>query len=107
MTELLTGHEYYRAYLHKYGHNVDESYPECRNEKETVKHVFFSWPKYVNQRNCLHRTVGFQVTLDNIVNLMISSYYNWYAKCVFARGVFTQQRFTERSRSAELEGNTH
>ena len=66
-------HGCYRAYLYKYGHDIAEACPECRNERETAEHVFFTCPRYVNQRNCLERTMGFQVTPDNIVNLMLIS----------------------------------
>ena len=33
LTQLLTGHECYRAYLYKYGYDVGEACPECRNER--------------------------------------------------------------------------
>ena len=38
LTQLLTGHGCYRAYLYKYGHDVAEACPECRNERETAEH---------------------------------------------------------------------
>ena len=36
LTQLLTGHGCYRAYLHKYAHKVGETCPEYRNERETA-----------------------------------------------------------------------
>ena len=86
LTQLLTSHGCYRyiyihiqIYFYKYGHDVAEAYPECRNERETAEHVFFTCPRYVDQRNYLERTMGFQVTPDNIVNLMLISCDNWNA----------------------------
>ena len=58
MTQLLTGHRWYRAYGRDimYGHDIGEAYPECRRERETAKHVFFTCPRYV-ERNCLERII--------------------------------------------------
>ena len=73
ITQSLTGHGCYREYLYKYGHDVDEACPECRNERETAENVFFTWSLYVDQRNYLMRTIEFKVTPDNIVHLMLNS----------------------------------
>ena len=86
-----------------YGRDVDEACSECRNERETAEHVFFTCPRYINQRNRLERTMGLRETPDNIVNLMLSSCDNWNPVCVFARRVLMQQRLTERARSAKFE----
>ena len=83
--QFLTGHGCYRVYLHKYGHDVGEACAECRNERETAMYVFFTCPRYVDQPNCLERTIGFQITLDYIVNLQSTSFDNWKALCIFAR----------------------
>ena len=42
-------HRCYKAYLYKYGNDVDEMCLECRNERETAQHVFFTCPKYVDR----------------------------------------------------------
>ena len=106
LTQLSTGYGCYTAYLYKYGHDVVEACPECRNERERAEHVFFTCPRYVNQRNCLERTMGFQVTPDDIVNLMLISCDNWNAVCVYAKRVLKRLRLAERTRSAELESST-
>ena len=49
LTQLLTGNGCYRAYLYKYGYDVDEACPECRNKKETAKHTFFACPGYIDE----------------------------------------------------------
>ena len=53
LIQLLAGHGCDRAYLYKYGHDVCEASPECRNEREMAEHVFFTCPRCVDQRNCL------------------------------------------------------
>ena len=58
-------------------------------------------------RQWLEGTIEYQVTPDNVVNRMLTSYGNWNAVCVFARKVLMQFRLAERARSAELEGSTH
>ena len=106
LAQLLRGHGRHRAYLFKSGYDVDEACSECRNERKTAEHVFFTCPLYVDQRNCLERTIGFQVTSDNIVHLMLTSCDNFNAVCVFAKKVLMQERLAKRERSAELEGST-
>ena len=88
-------HAHYRTYLYKYDHDVDEAWPECRNERETAEYVFFTCPRCVDQWNCLER-IGFQVTTNNIVNLMLTSCDNWSTVCVFTKRLSTQ-RLTEGS----------
>ena len=62
LSQLLTGHGCYRAFLYKYGHDVDEMCPIYQNTSETAEHVFFTCPRYELQRNLLERTIGTQVT---------------------------------------------
>ena len=97
------GHGCYKVYLHKHDHDVEEACPKRRNENETARHVFFTCPQYVNQRNWLERTIELKATPDNIVNLMLISCDNWNAICAFVRSVLMQQRLTDRERSAKLE----
>ena len=52
-TQLLTDHRCYRAYLYKYNQDVDEACPVCHNEREIAEHIFFTYLRYVAQRNCL------------------------------------------------------
>ena len=73
LTQLFTGHRCCRVYLYKYGHVVDEACLECHNERDTAQHVFFTCSQNVKQRNCLERTIRFQVTSDNEVKLMLTS----------------------------------
>ena len=88
LIELLKGHGCYRPYLFKYDDVVDEAFSECHNERETAEHVFFTCPPYVDQRNCLERTIGLQVTPNNIV--LLTSCDNWYAVCGFAWRILTE-----------------
>ena len=58
------------------------------------------------QGNCLERIIEHQVTLYNIVILMLISYDNSNAACVFSRKVLIQQSLSVKASSAELEGRT-
>ena len=77
---------------HTHIHTPFRSCPECCNEREKAEHILFTCPRYVDQRNCLERRMGFQVTPDNIVNLMLIACDNWNAVSVFAMRLLTQQR---------------
>lgn len=106
LTQFLTGHGCYRTYLYKYGHDVDEACPSCLDTSETAEHIFFTCPRYEFRRNFLERTIGSQVTPDNVVNLMLTSRENWNAVCLFAKEVLVQQRIIERARTAEMDSST-
>ena len=69
---------------------------------ETADNVLFTCPQYINQRNCLEKKMGFQITPDDIVHLMLTSIDNWNAVCIFERRVLIQQRLAEREMSAKL-----
>ena len=103
---MLTGHGCYREYRYKYGHNEDKAGPEYRNERTRRSTFFFTFPQYIDQQNCLERKIGFQITPNNIVNLMLTSFNNWNLVCVFAKRVLAPQRLADRERSAELEDST-
>ena len=73
---------------------------------EIAEHVFFTCPRYINQRNYLETTMRFQVTPDNIVHLILSSCDNWNAVRAFARRVLMQQTLAEIAKLAELDGSS-
>ena len=56
-----------------------------------------------DQQNFLKMTIRFQITPDNIVNLMLTTCDNWNVVYVFARGVLRQQRLAERASVAGPE----
>ena len=87
---LLTGHGCYGAYLYKYGHDIDETCPTCRNTSETAEHVFFICPRFEFQWNFLERTISTQGIPDNVVNVMLSSCENLNAICFFAKEALIQ-----------------
>ena len=106
LTQVLTGHGCYKAYLYKYGHDVEEACRSCLDTSETAEHIFSTSPRYEYRRNFLESTIGSHVTLDNEVNLMLTSCENWSAVCLFAKEVLVQQRITERARTAEMDSST-
>ena len=46
LSQLLTGYGCCRAYLYKYGHDVNETCPIYQITSETADHVFLTCPRY-------------------------------------------------------------
>ena len=106
LTPSLAVHECYRPYLYKYGHDIDETCPSCRNTSETEEHIFFTCTRYEYRRNFLERTIGSQVTPDNVVNLMLTSCKNYYTVFIRDRSPNTLEDNRESPRTAEMDSST-
>lgn len=79
LTQMLSGHGYYRKYLYRAGKC---STPYCLYEEreivDDVEHTFFECSKWSDKRIELERSVGFLIP-ENIIDVMMQSEENWRA----------------------------
>lgn len=98
LTQLLSGHGCFRAYLHRFGHDETSvcayGCPTC----EDAEHVFFHCPRFMEERVMLSRTVGQWPDANNIVTIMLESEEAWNAVSNFAANIMKEQRRLERER---------
>lgn len=87
LTQLLTGHGYFREYLHRMG-KCDS--PLCIYEdgqEDTAKHTFFECTRWQDMRSQLEQTIGASLTVQSIVEIMIAKEENWWKIARYARDV--------------------
>ena len=53
LTQFLSGHGGYRAYLYRFGHDESPCCPRCGNVAENAEHVVFECPTFTAHRTRL------------------------------------------------------
>lgn len=99
LTQMLSGHGCFRSYLYRFKRDTDPYCPSCRGPvEEDANHVFFFCPRFGNERASLERSVGYFITAENIIEIMLVSLYNWETVCNFVKFVLLELRKQEELR---------
>lgn len=91
LTQLLTGHGCFGAYLHKMRKLAS---PECQygdSDFDDVLHTFFHCVRWEADRRDLETAVG-PISPDTLVHRMLSSPESWNAVSAFSRRVLKEKR---------------
>lgn len=96
LTQLLSGHGFFRAYLFRFKRANSPNCPHCRDIQEDVEHVFFQCPRFRECRDRLERFLGIAVTPDNVVDCMLQSTDFWSAIAKYAEEIIKTLRNIER-----------
>lgn len=97
LTQFLTDHGCFRKYLHRFKLDDNEDCPTC-NVAENAEHVFFTCPRYNNERDQLQEHLNKRITPDNIVNIMLNAADSWSSIEDYATTVLKKLRAEERQR---------
>lgn len=99
LTQFLSGHGCFKSYLHKFRHDVDADCPVCGVDvKEDPEHVFFNCPRFSAARVNVEQATGSGLRVENIIQVMLSSAYNWECVCNFVRSIIIELREQEEIR---------
>ena len=85
LTQLLSGHGVARYGLYKSNLARSPCCVFCR-QVDTTEHAYFDCGMFRNEKEDLDRKVG-RVTPDNIVEIILSSEYNWRSVCEYIKAV--------------------
>ena len=79
LTQFLTAHGYFNAYLNRMG-----LLDYCERIEDSAEHTFFECDRWSQERRALEVALGCNCTPDNIRSLMVHSEENWneIAACV-------------------------
>lgn len=77
VTQFLTGHGLFRAYLHKMGIVERPDSIHCGGNRDDVHHTFFLCDKWKEDKQSLEAKLLVEVTPDNIVDVMLSNEESW------------------------------
>uniref|UniRef100_A0ABD2WDY0 Reverse transcriptase zinc-binding domain-containing protein n=1 Tax=Trichogramma kaykai TaxID=54128 RepID=A0ABD2WDY0_9HYME len=98
MTQLLTGHRFFKHYSRRYDNNQRAQCPVCPSSIENVEHVFYHCPRFSEERERLHSLLHEVMTSENTTRLMLASEPNWLAVASFAYSVVIRLRDEETDR---------
>ncbi|CAB0032709.1 unnamed protein product [Trichogramma brassicae] len=77
LTQLLTGHGFFKHHSRRYDHNHSTQCPACPSSIQNAEHVFYHCPRL---QALLHEIM----TPENTIRLMLASEPNWLAVASFA-----------------------
>ena len=94
LTQLLTGHGYFRGYLYKIGKVASAACLYGDSEEDDANHTFFECSRWTEKRHHLTQTVG-NITPDNIVQIMLVDAIHWDAVSAFTEDILRQKKREE------------
>ena len=77
LTQALTGHGKFNAYLHRLKKLENSECLECGHNSEDTRHTLFVCNKWDNNRRVLKTQIKSDITASNLVTLILSSEENW------------------------------
>ncbi|KAL0830361.1 hypothetical protein ABMA28_002549 [Loxostege sticticalis] len=102
LTQVLSGHGCFGAYLAKIGREPTAECHHCRRcDEDSAQHTLVSCPAWVGERGVLVSVVGGDLSLQAIVARMASSEEAWQAVLTFCEAVISQKEAAEREREAD------
>lgn len=90
LTQFLTGHGYFRHYLHKMGKTTTPRCKYCGHERDDAEHTFFDCPRWDEERSRLEETG--RLTPDNAIALMLTNVERWNAVALYVERVLRQKK---------------
>ena len=104
LTQFLTGHGLFRAYLHKMGKVARPDCAHCDWPLDDAHHTFFHCRKWSVEREALERALGATITPDTIVGLMLRDSKSWARVAVFVKTVLRSKKQAEEGPVAATHG---
>ena len=94
ITQFLTGHGFFLAYLYKIGKVSSIACVYCRTALDNAEHTFFACSRWTDKRTELECMTGC-LTPDTIVSMMIRKRENWNACANFVEKVLRETKADE------------
>lgn len=91
LTQFLSAHGYFRAYLYRAGKIRNAECKYCDNSLDDAEHTFFHCRRWAQERIRLEEGIG-QFSPDNVVGLMLGSRENWEKVSQYVQGILRRKR---------------
>lgn len=102
VTQFLSGHGCFTAYLHRFGKRENDRCWYCEME-DTVEHTFFHCQRWEAERNLTERNIAVALTPENIVTLMLEREDKWE---IITNHIRTILKTKERDEREKFNPNT-
>ena len=104
LTQMLSGHGCFRAYLYRFKHEDSPECPTCRGVNEDAEHVFFVCPRFSGPRSTWETALEGPKLPEEVVSAMLVSEAAWEATSSYAAEVVKDLRQEEQKRRKEKSG---
>lgn len=98
LTQMITGHGCFNAFLHKIGKCSTPNCARCGADLDTADHTLAECPAWTIHRDKLRAVVGSDLSLVAVVRSMTASREGWRAVRDFSRTVLSIKEEEERAR---------
>ncbi|XP_024226332.2 uncharacterized protein LOC105681339 [Bombus impatiens] len=92
-TPILSGHGTFNEYRRTIRKETHSRCWDCVAEGDDAEHTLLSCPRWINERTLLENYVGEILTINNVIDLVVSSEENWILS---GHGTFNEYRRTIR-----------
>lgn len=97
MTQLLTGHGCFNAYLERFKKRDDAICFYCQHPQDDVEHTMFQCDRWWRLRQELEVTLNLKLTPENVVVTMLQSKRRWDAVAKFVDMLLSKKEEDERA----------
>lgn len=97
LTQALTGHGYFREYLHRFKHAMDARCVFCCAEVDDAKHTLFECERFSRTRYGLYGVLGLELGPQNFEEILLSSEENWKKVAEYVTAVMKIKEATLRN----------
>ncbi|KAJ8956199.1 hypothetical protein NQ318_020752 [Aromia moschata] len=103
LTQMLSGHGCFAAYLHKFALIESDICWYCQ-ERDDAAHTFLHCIRWTRERTIVETAIGDTLSTENITNTMIDSKEGWDVIAQMAKGIISKKEEEERTRKRQLQG---
>lgn len=101
ITQVLTGHGCFAAYLKRFGKTDSEECWFCRHSTDDASHTLFECDAWAERRRRCCMLVREEIHPENLVTIMLSEKENWEAVSRYINSVMSAKEEEERKRERE------
>lgn len=98
LTQILTGHGCFGAYLNRIGRETTPQCYHCNSDLDDAQHTLEECPAWSNERAALVSKIGRDLSPASIVKAMLHDSRAWKAMVTFCEAVLHQKENAERDR---------
>ncbi|XP_050493073.1 uncharacterized protein LOC126874758 [Bombus huntii] len=96
-TPILSGHETFNEYRRTIRKETHSRCWDCVAEGDDAEHTLLSCPRWINERTLLENYVGEILTINNVIDLVVSSEENWVRFQGICRKIMIARQDQERN----------
>lgn len=105
MTQILSGHGCFGAFLCRIGREDSRRCHHCDHPEDTAQHTLKQCPAWAKEREALVEAVGADLSLSAVIPAILASREAWRAFSRFCEQVMTRKEEAERLRRGQVPGN--